>query len=103
MNTYEFHLSLLQKKKKGKKALPKNLLYPEKTRYEEYPYTEDEWKFFFFVQVIFFDKISFSYRVEQLSRVKLEKLVILFSLRFNNRLFIGILRDFLVAVNAMDI
>lgn len=55
------------------------------------------------MQVIFFDKISFSYRVEQLSRVKLEKLVILFSLRFNNRLFIGILRDFLVAVNAMDI
>lgn len=40
MNTYEFHLSLLQKKKKGKKALPKNL--PEKTRYEEDPYTEDE-------------------------------------------------------------
>lgn len=39
MNTYEFHLSLLQKKK-GKKALPKNL--PEKTRYEEDPYTEDE-------------------------------------------------------------
>lgn len=42
MNTYEFHLSLLQKKKKGKKSLPKNLLYPEKTRYEEDPYTEDE-------------------------------------------------------------
>lgn len=41
MNTYEFHLSLLQKKK-GKKALPKNLLCPEKTRYEEDPYTEDE-------------------------------------------------------------
>lgn len=51
----------------------------------------------------FYIKFSFSYRIEQLSRVKLEKLVILFSLRFNNRLFIGILRDFLVAVNAMDI